>query len=360
MFNNNPFTGAFGLDFGDLSLKLVRLEPVKKWGKPSSFIIKDMSIVSLPPGYIVNGEIQQPEMVRQKLMLLLGKNGHGKKISSPWVVADLPEPKTFLTSIELEIPPEQITKEDIEYQCQKHLPIDLNETYIDWQTIKQTEKSKFTRVLIGAAAKTIADSYTYLLESTGLHPIALEIESLSIARSLSTNTVDQAGAILDLGATRSSIIIYDKGGVRFSTTINFSGELINTALIQQLKIDYKTAEEMKINNGLNYNKTYPNYLKIVDELVNGLVEDIKKTIIYYHDHHSQTTPIEQIDLCGGISGMQNLISTIARRLKIKCDLGNPWKNVNTKNMSAEQRKFGPTLVTATGLAMRATLNPYNE
>ncbi len=359
MFNNNPFEGAFGLDIGDLSLKLVQLSSPSTFSYDHRYKIEHMTSITLPPGYIVNGEIQQPEMVRHKLLQLLGKSGHGEKINSPWVVADLPEPKTFLTSIEIDIPPEQITQEDIEYQCQKHLPFDLQEAYLDWQIIPLHEKTRFTRVLIGATPKTIADSYTYLLESVGLQPVALEVESLAIARSL-INEENVAGAILDIGATRSSVIIYDAGGVRFSTTINFSGEIINMALIQQLKITYDEAEDLKIKNGINYTKEKSDYLKIIDELINNLIIEIKKTIIYYHDHYPQTTPIEQVELCGGMAMMQNLLPTLARRLKIKFKLGNAWKNIKTEKLTDSQKNRELTMVSATGLALRAMINPYND
>lgn len=359
MFNNNPFEGAFGLDIGDLSLKLVQLSSAPIFSRDKRYKIEHMAYINLPPGYIVNGEIQQPEMVRHKLLQLLGKDGHGKKIKTPWVVADLPEPKTFLTSIEIDMPPEQITQEDVEYQCQKHLPFEMAETYLDWQIVPSTQKSHFTRVLIGAVQKTIADSYTYLLESVDLQPISLELESLAIARSIMTPE-HTTGIILDIGATRSSVIIYDIGGVRFSTTINFSGEIINMSLIQQLKISYEEAENLKILNGLNFSKAIPSYLKIINDLVDNLVVEVKKTIIYYQDHYPLTTPIEHIELCGGMTYMQNLMPTLARRLKIKIKPSNAWNKINVNILTEAQKSQEQTMVSATGLALRAIVNPYND
>ncbi len=358
MFGNNPFEDAFGLDIGDLSLKLVWLSVAKKQKDQIIYKIRDSRRIALPPGYIINGEIQQPEMVRKKLLQLLDKVGYDKKINSPWVVADLPEPKTFLTSIEFDMPAAQITKEDVEFQCQKHLPFDLTNTYLDWQIIPQSTEQKTARVLIGAVEKIAADSYTYLLQSANLQPVALEVEALAIARILITTNIG-CGAILDLGATRSAIIIYDQGGVRFSTSLNFSGEIINTALVQNLKIDYHKIEEMKIKNGLNYIKEFPNYLKIIDELTQGLVAEIKKAFDYYADHYPNAQIIEKIILCGGMAEMENLRDTLARRLETPCEFADPFKNISTKNLTPENKKNALTMISALGLAMRATVNPYN-
>lgn len=358
MFGNNPFENAFGLDIGDLSLKLIWLSVDKKQKDQTIYKIKDSRRIALPPGYIINGEIQQPEMVRKKLLQLLDKVGYDKKITSPWVAADLPEPKTFLTSIEFDMPAAQITKEDVEFQCQKHLPFDLTNAYLDWQIIPQSTGQTTTRVLIGAVEKIAADSYTYLLQSANLQPVALEVEALAIARVLIAGDTN-CGAILDLGATRSAVIIYDQGGVRFSTSLNFSGEIINTALVQSLKIDYHKIEEMKIKNGLNYIKEFPNYLKIIDELTQRLVTEIKQAFDYYSDHYPNAQIIEKMILCGGMAEMENLRDTLMRRLEIPCEFADPFKNISTKNLTAENKKNALTMISALGLAMRALNNPYN-
>lgn len=360
MFGHNPFEDAFGLDIGDLSLKLVQLGISKNKKGVNTYKIKNYRQIPLPAGCIVNGEIQQPEMVRKKLLQLLDKSERNKKITSPWVVADLPEPKTFLTSVEFDIPADQITRDDIIFQSQKHLPFDLNNAYLDWQISPQAEGQSTTRVLIGAVEKVIADSYTYLLQSANLQPIALEIEALAIARVLVDQNNQETSAILDLGATRSAIIIYDKGGVRFSTTINFSGELINTALSQQLKIDPEKIEEMKIKNGLNYIKEFPNYLKIIDKLTDDLINQIKKSFDYYQNHYPDTQNIEKVILCGGMAEMENLRDTLGQRLEISCEFANTYNNIVEKYITSEYKKNTLTMISAIGLAIRANANPYNE
>ena len=133
MLLSNPFIGRLGgfagLDIGDLSIKQIIQSGTSSpphWRLQKQFRIKEVRSVTLPAGYIVGGEIQQPEMVRQKLLYLLGKDakkGHYKKIASPYVVVDLPEPKTFLKLISIDLPQEELTEEDVFYQAKKHLPL---------------------------------------------------------------------------------------------------------------------------------------------------------------------------------------------------------------------------------------------
>jgi len=362
MFLRNPFIGAFGLDIGDLSIKLIQLKRKHPPGKPVEYIIKEMRSIALPPGYIVNGEIQQPEMVRKKILQLLGKEG--KKyppIKTPWVVADLPEPQTFLKTIAIETEPDNLTEEDVTYQARKHLPFDLNEAYIDWQIVNKEKNEQISKIIIGAVPKVIADSYTYLLESANLQPIALEIEAVAIARSLITANKDYIGearAILDLGATRSSLVIYDHDTIQFSSNINFSGELITTALTQKLEIDYDVAEKLKIDNGLKYIKEKPNYLKILTALTDNLIKELKIAINFYEAHFPNPNPITRITLTGGVANLSGLASTLSRKLKISAHPGNTWKNLSNKPIDEKFKKIGMTYSSAVGLALRAAQKPW--
>lgn len=358
MFLSSPFTDAFGLDIGDLSLKLVQLSKRYGFRQEPSFVVKEIRSLRLPPGYIVNGELQQPEMVRKKLLQILGREGKLKPIKSPWVVADLPEPKTFLKLITIDMPAEEITEDDVSYHAKKHLLYELGDTYIDWQIIppaSRTPKNQ-TQILLGAVPKVTSDSYTYLLNSAGLTPLALEIEAISIARAMVTagkSYVGEARAILDLGATRSSFIVYDNSSIQFSMNLGFSGELITIALMQEFKLDYEQAEALKLKNGLNFDETLPNYLKVVTEVTHQLVAQIKTALSFYKEHFAVTNPITRIVMCGGNANLAKLDNFISRQLKIAAHPGHPWKNLNNRHFSEKDNTDALPMASAIGLGLRA-------
>lgn len=352
---NNTFVGSFGLDIGDLSIKLIQFEKSNYFGKKDVFRIKEKRSINLPPGLIVNGEIQQPEMVRKKLLHILGKDKSKeyKKIKSPWVVADLPEPKTFIKMIEVDIPTKDLTDDDIKLNAKKHLPIDIDKSYLDWQIINKNHQT--TNIIIGAVEKNTADIYTYLLESVGLTPLALEIEAISTARAMITANKEYKGearAILDLGATRSILTIYDNGTVQFTTDLDFSGELLTTAITQQMKIKHLDAEKLKKENGLSYSSKHPQYLKIVSGLAYNLIKEIQKSFSFYKQHFNDTNPVTHITMCGGVSYFKNLDKLISKKLKIEAKPGLAWKNLNNPNLEKDNPD-GLSYASAIGLALRA-------
>ncbi len=361
---SNPFYGAFGLDFGDSSIKLVQI--IKKfnlYGRPS-FELKYLRKVDLLPGCIAQGEILQTEAVKQKILHLLGYEGNEfKKISCPWLTFNLPVTKSFLKLIEIKTPPPQITDEDVKLKAVKHMPFDIKETYLDWQIInKDEEDAKISRVLVGLSPKTIVDSYYGILDSIGLNPIAVELEDLSIARAMITANktyMGEARAILDLGASRSTIIIYDKGSIQFSQVINFSGELINTALMQALKKDRAAVDALKNKNGLTYDPAFPLYLKTVSEITEKLLSDISKVLNYYANHFSDPNPVTHITMSGGTSALKNLDKIITKKLAVGAYPGNAWKNIYNEKFIGRDRYELLPFASAIGLGLRAAEEPKN-
>lgn len=362
----NPFPQAFGLDIGDLSLKLVQLNNISnRWSGPR-YQARAVRSLHLPYGLIVNGELQRPEQVRHYIKKLLQGNGKTQKsVKSPWVVAGLPETQSFIKLIIIDKPEDEIIEDDIVFEAKKHIPFtEKDKYYMDWYALPPTETIKNkTRVLIGAIPKLIADSYTYLLESLGLGVVGLEIEALSIARSMVTASkvyTNEARALLDTGATRSSLIIYDNDSIQFSTSLAYSGELLTTAIAQPENISYEEAERIKRESGLAYTKNkkaYAALMKVTDQLVT----DIQKSIQFYYTHFSAGNKITHITMCGGVANMKKLSDVLTLKLKIECAPGQVWKNLGIawkKVYPGASESESLTYATAIGLALRAADNIF--
>ncbi|MEK7161048.1 MAG: pilus assembly protein PilM, partial [Patescibacteria group bacterium] len=144
------------------------------------------------------------------------------------------------------------------------------------------------------------------------------------------------------------------------TNINFSGHLITEAIEQGLKIDHDDAEKLKITNGLRYDKEHPKYLKIVADLVDKLVDEIKLSLNFYKEHFKNTNPITHITMCGGASALSNMDNILSNNLKIASHPGNVWKNIKIFKLNEENKARGLSMASAIGLALRAAENPLKE
>ncbi|PIY93083.1 MAG: hypothetical protein COY69_03495, partial [Candidatus Magasanikbacteria bacterium CG_4_10_14_0_8_um_filter_32_14] len=270
MFNSVPFPEAFGLDISDLSIKLVQLENISNLKGGPSFTLKSIRSISLPLGLIINGEItQEAQVVHYIQKLLQGRGGKEKKIKSPWVVINLPETHTFIKLIVINKNIGEIIQDDVEIEAQKYIPFtEKDGHYLDWEAIPATDEPNKTKIIMAAAPKIITDSYINLIEKAGLNLIAIDIESLSIARAMVTadkQYQNEARALLDIGGTKSNIIIYDNDTVQFSAILPFSGELLTTAIEQKFAVSHERAEQAKYQYGLKYQNQTKIWMVIMEQ-----------------------------------------------------------------------------------------------
>ncbi len=359
---SNPFPNAFGLDIGDLSIKLVQLRKQHFLRTAPHYNIVTHCSVDLPPGLIVNGELQKPEDVRKHIQRLLTGRKKQRPIKSPWVVAVVPETKSFIKLIQIKKNPNDLDDDDIISIAKKHIPFDEDNYYLQWQIIPcPNPTAGKTDVLIGASAKFVCDSYTYLLESLGLGVVALEIEALATARAMITagkTYINEARAILDIGATRSNLIIFDNNVVQFSTTLPYSGELLTTALSQRLHLSYDDAEDLKKKVGLDYKQSKNRAWPIISEQTENLISALKDSFHFYYSHFPSANKVTHITMCGGGSELRRLDKIVSSELKIIARPGHLWKNLHNTKDETNNSETSLGYATAVGLALRAADNPF--
>ncbi|HRH23507.1 MAG TPA: pilus assembly protein PilM [Candidatus Magasanikbacteria bacterium] len=359
----HPFPHAFGIDIGDRSVKLVQLRNREKI-RSTTFQPVAMRMCPLEPGLVVNGIIEQPELVRKKIEKLLKGERRGEHpIKSPWVVASVPENHSFLKLISIPKSDMSATDSpDVLNLISTYLPVDDLTTYsVDWHVVQPEYNDTEVRILVGAIPKRIGDSYTYLLESLGLGVMALEIEEVAIARSMVTahkEYKEEARAIIDIGSTRTQVIIYDRDVIQFSTVLPFSGELLTHAIMDSQKVDEATAEKIKKDTGLEIpsgKKNTPALLKLVQEFSKAL----EHTFSSYYGHNTNANRITRIVLCGGSCNLLHLDTVLSEALSVECVRGNVWKNLGIDPKHAPmENDLALSYATAIGLALRAADNPF--
>lgn len=355
----NPFYHSFGLDIGDRSIKLVQLQRVRAGLKKRPYRLVHFSQIPLPPGWITDGELQKPEEIVNALKKHIAKQKDGLAIS-PWVTISLPETKTYIKLIQLKANGNEINEETIREAAPSYLPYDLDDIYLDWQVIGQ--EGNDASVLLAAVPKRIADSYTYLLNIAGLTPLAMEVEATAITRAVINRRKDlsrEARGILDLGATRSSFIIYDHGVIQFSLSLAFAGQEVTEKISRAMNLELAEAEKIKKECGLDPNKCKGNLKTALENNLNELADKITQAIQFYKLHFPEKNPLTGIRLCGGGANLPALENFLSAKLKLKVRKANPWINLFPVGQAPLNEESSLLYATAIGLAMRALESPIN-
>lgn len=355
----NPFYHSFGLDIGERSIKLVQLQRVRSGFSKFRYRLVHFSQIPLPPGWIVDGELQKPEEIVNALKNHVIKQKDGLAFS-PWVAVSLPETKTYIQLIQLKANGNEINEENIREAAPSYLPYDLDDIYLDWQVIEQ--KGNNASVLLAAVPKRIADSYTYLLNIAGLTPLAMEVEATAITRAVINRKKDlsrEARGILDLGATRSSFIIYDHGVIQFSLSLAFAGQEVTEKISRALNLELSEAEKIKKECGLDPKKCKGDLKTALESSLNELANKITQAIQFYKMHFPEKNPLTGIRLCGGGANLPALENYLSAKLKLKIRKANPWVNLFPIEQPPLDEERSLLYATAIGLAMRALESPIN-
>ena len=363
---------AFGLDFSNLSLKIVNL---KKRGR--FFNLASWGETKIEPGIIKQGEIMNQEVLSDIIKNSLTKL-KGEKLKIKNVVASLPEKYAFLQVIKMPKMEEKELKTAVPFEAENYIHFHIDEVYVDFEVVPSLNgySNKSMNVLIAAIPKKIVDPYVYCLKKAGLSLQALEIESQSISRSLIKNQISSFPVLLiDFGRSNTSLIIFSYSSLFFTSSIFISSFDLTQAISRSLNIELVEAEKLKLKHGLEnqLNKKMINSKKgkvpsqmskdinqAMAPVLSSLVKKIKKYLDYYESHadnysSSDCKGVEKIILSGRGSNLIGLDDFFYSQLGIPVELGNPWINILPSPLrQVPKMSFKESLgyTSALGLALR--------
>lgn len=360
---------AFGLDISDLSLKIIKLKKKGNFLKLCSF-----GESAIKPGLITGGEIKNEKELAKTIKTSLD-SVRGEKLMTKYVVASLPEEKSFLQVIQLpKMKPEELAKA-VYFEAENYIPLPIDQVYLDFQIINPlNENIDHLDILIAVLPKKIVDQYLFCLKLAGLIPIAFEIESQAIARALVANEISSTPLLLiDLGANRTSFVIFSGTSLEFTSSLPISSKNFTDAIANNLKISQDEAEKLKHKYGLEdkielkingKSKPSDEHGEIFESLVpvlTDLSEQIKKYLDYYQSHslHGRLTAgkknVAKVLISGGGANLRGLAGFLSSELRLPVELANPWINILSKDKKESaglSLKDSLSFCTAIGLALR--------
>lgn len=345
-------TNTFGLDISDRALRLVQL---KRSGK--KIVLTSFGEITLDAGLFNAGTIVDEAGIVAAIKKLT-KSVTGGRIKALNVISVLPEAKTFIKEITVTAGSiGDVKNKDnglgqiIEREIVNHVPMAIEEIYLDWQLLHRDGDK--AHVLIGAAPKIVVDSYVSLIEKAGLTSYALEIEAQAMVRALFplNGTTTGASIVIDFGAVRTGLALYDNASVQFTVSLPISGNNVTDTISKTLKLEPDKAEEAKIVCGLDPEKCEGALLKILTTSITDLSEHIKRSIAFYRDNFPEGQPVSQIILCGGGANFLQIDTVLSSILGIPVVKGNPLTNISPSKLNIESAKL-LSYTTAIGLALR--------
>ncbi len=345
----NDKINPFGLDLSDRAVKVAQLGE-----KDGKLFLCGCCRENIAPGIIEDGEIKDPQALARRIKSTLAKAAP-RQIRSKFVIYSIPETKGFIRVISIPKEREDDLEGAVFEEVEQLFPVSLEESYLDWQVLGGEREGDDLQVLVAVVPQRVVDSYSEVLRMSGLHPVAAEIESIAIARSLINEKVSQKPTlIIDLGKDRTGFIIYKSPTVQFTASIPVCGVQLNRAISAYFEISEEKAEQVKYACGLSTRGECRKVYDAMNASLNEMMEYIDRLLGYYHEHFPGEADIAKVIVCGGEARMKGMSSLLSLKIKKEIEKGNPWVNIisSPNEIPAVSRNDSLVFVTVLGLALR--------
>ena len=407
LFFSKIFT--IGIDLSDYSVKVVQ---AKKKNKKHTIV--SVGAEKIPNGIIKEGIIEKDKEVELvKIVNSAISKVKGKKIKTKNAICSLPEEKAFIKVVKI---PKNTSKDEmndvVKWQIESNFPVELDMVYYEWELVPQKENKKdFLEVCLAVIPKEIVDSYFSFFKLAGINPIAFEIESMPIVRSLISNYFSKDPIIvLDIGKTGTSLTVFLRETILFTSHINISGSDFDNAISKELKVSSSEAEKIKKRVGLLSMKKIRkvsrkeflsspelkiyrvpvvedkniNRKKIIERegligttkadrifnsivpILNDFTGKIGKHIDYLKEFEKGSditvNKAPRIILCGGGANLLGIDDFLSNSLKLPVEVGNPLVNVSfsSKIFGENLKEKSLAFSTAIGLAIKEQKKCENQ
>lgn len=338
-----------GVDIGTTSIKIVEVAKgappkLKNYG-----ILKTYGHLERPNSAIQTNTLKIAEKDTAALLKsLVDKSKFKTKEAS----ASIPSFAAFITLIELPMMPDADIAKTMSFQIKQHIPLPVSEVAIDWLKIgeREDENGVKQQILLISIPNEIIQRYQNIFKLAGLKLKSLEIESLSLARSLIGND-PTATLIIDIGSRSTNIAIIDKGYLKTNISSDFAGASLTSAIANGLGIDIRRAEGLKIQKGLKAGgaeyelSTLP--LPYLDAIIGEAIR-AKNNF-----ERNQGRKIERVILTGGGANLAGIGEYAEKQMNLPVVIGNSLiKSSYPSEIEILAKELGPEFAIAMGLAIK--------
>ncbi|MFA4999127.1 MAG: type IV pilus assembly protein PilM [Parcubacteria group bacterium] len=341
-----------GVDIGTVSVKIVEID--MRGGKPT--VVNYGMIES--PDYLerVNGVVQTSSLnvadgnAADMIRTLLAQMGTRTRDAA----VAIPSFSAFSSVIDLPAMTTEETAQAVPYQARSLVPLPMSDVTIDWTPIGQFEDSAGTkkqRVFLISVPNEQINAHRDVCKRAGLNLKMLEVEGLSIARSLTYGDKEDS-LLFDIGAFTSTVAVAGQGILKYSVQTDFASNSLTQSLAKGLGINAKRAEALKRQRGLSGMTGEYGLSTLMTPFIDVILnEGIKAKNVF----EGGGGKISKIILSGGGGSTQSLVDYAGRQFGLPAERANPWGSVS---YSPEFAPLLQSVATRFAVAVGVGIKPF--
>lgn len=340
--------GLIGLDISSTSVKLLELKSTKQGYKVVSYIVEP-----LPANAVNEKNLQDVEVVGEAIRRAM------KRADTRTKTAALAVPSAMVITKIITMPANLRDHEmeaQIQLEADQYIPYPLDEINLDFQVLGPSNEPGSVDVLLAASRSENVEDRTAAAEIGGLTVTVVDVEPYTMESSYELiqhqvidNGEDKTVAIIDIGATMTSLSVLRDKTLIYTREQPFGGKQLTEEIMRRYGLSYEDAGRVKRTGGLP-----ENYEPEVLEPFKQLVVQQANRFLQFFFSGDKNDYVDQIVLAGGSATIPGIAELIEQRIGTPTVIANPFENMTFASHINQQRLIddGPALMIACGLALR--------
>lgn len=341
-------TDVVALDIGSNSVKIIQLAPAKKGWK----LVK-LGMSQLPPEAIVDGSIIDSMTVINAVKELIAQ----QDIKVKNTVSALTGHSVIIKKVNLPVMSEAELAESIQWEAEQYIPFPITDVNIDFQILgADAEGRGQMEVMLVAVKKDVINDYTNVIKEAGMIPVIVDVDSFALENMFEVNypvTPNENIAIINIGATITSINVLRSGITIFTRAIPLGGNQFTEEIQKTLGISFKDAETLKLGGEVS-GVDAGSVPEVIERVAGNVALEVKRSIDFFVGG-APGMFVSKIYLSGGCAKTKGLPAIIQERAAIPVEVVNPFANIecNPKKFAKDYIKdSAPYFGVGVGLAIR--------
>ncbi len=337
-----------GLDIGTSAVRAAELE----FGSGAPVLVA-FGQVGLPPGAIVDGEVQDASAVSDAIARLW-QNG---KFQSKSVVVGIAGLRAITREVDLPWVPDEDVDSAVRFQSEEVIPFPPDKTILSAQVLSDNTASdgtKTRRVLVAAAHRDLVEGVVNAAEKAGLIVEGVDLVSSALVRALGDPSVaaERPEAIVSIGAGLTVVVVHQHGRPQFVRTIGTGGNAATAAVASALDLPLVDAEGIKRRLG-EASAQVTSAESAVQPAIAELVGEIRNSVQYFATLPGRA-PIARVLLTGGGARLRGLVKELRAQVRIPVEHVSPLDRLDLSRIDLDPEQAAsiePVLATPIGLAL---------
>ncbi|MGC4064530.1 MAG: type IV pilus assembly protein PilM [Polyangiaceae bacterium] len=341
-----------GVDIGTSSVKVCQVRE----GRRGPSLVR-FGFAHLPPQAIVDGQVMDSSAVVETVNRVIRE----AKIRERDVAVSVSGQSVIIRKITVPMMTARELDEQIQWEAEQHIPFDIKDVEVDYQVLKRRPETSQMDLLLVAAKKDHISDYTQLLRNAKLRPIVCDIDAFTVQNLFEFTRglpEDRTIALINVGASLSSLNIISGGVSSFTREIATGGNTVTEQIQKQMGIPYEQAEAYKC--GGKSGSTTPfgivpqQIMPIIETATDTIAAEIQRSLDFFVATSGENE-ISTIYLAGGSANLPMLVQSVQRRTRVGVETWKPIEkfSVDPKTVNtAELELRAPQLAVALGLTLR--------